>query len=244
MRTVTEAFVKSLKVAVFNEMYGFLQPEEITAPWVSEAAGHRDCVHEAVEDFMTKKWGENRVAADPFDEEANRTAVANGYTLIPARGLTPEQRKNAYDAGALKTAGDLFATPKPFYPGGKPVEFVPESEWTPGMQHFAAYSKWVAKKLYGIDVGVNIVVALSGNTVAAYGSKTLWYALTLGHNWFEGPIRAEQERILIHELAHEKCSNHLDHGYHGALEELAVKFRDLALEAPDDMKFWLRGVVK
>jgi hypothetical protein len=234
---VTPAYLRSIRVTVLNQMHDRLKGDDVVQHWVSEAADDDSCSPEAIKTFMTEKYGEKRVAYDPSDPEANKTATAFEFTVIPSRGLTPGQRANAYSAGVLETAGSKFPTPKPFSPGGKPAELIRKKDWTPGMQRVAELARWLAEELIGGSISVLMVKEF--NAAACYGNRQLMFNVSnLGKGWFEN-IGVEQIDLLIHELGHEYESNHLSHAYNDALSSLAAKLAMLVFQKPEIFRYFL-----
>jgi hypothetical protein len=150
-------------------------------------------------------------------------------------------RQNAKAYGLLPVSHDLFATPRPFSnnPDAPPAEIIPTEEWTGGMRTIVDYSKFLGKELLNRNIMVQIVKELGAGCRAAYGHGTLYFSLRgLGRKWFDN-ITEDVEALLIHEFAHEYAPNHLSEDYHKALCKLAVRFKRLALEKPDELKKYL-----
>jgi hypothetical protein len=253
---VTAAYLRDLRVCVFNHMHEQVTGDETMAPWVSDATSDGKCSAEAVEDFRTKKFGDKSLAFDPSNPEANNEAVAKGYTLIPARGLTPGQRQNLYDAGTLRSSSAEFPLAgKSVYsddPNAKPVEVIPYDEWTAGMSRIADYTQGVAKKLIGKAVKLQFVNCKSFHGKpwsACYGrgeglglnpGEFHYNVHSLGKGWFDEGITERQDDLILHELGHEFCSNHLDEAYYRALTKLGARLKKAVLDDPD----WFRYFVK
>src|SRR5690606_31645875 len=105
---VTPAFLRSVRVAVFNEMHNRISDDDTTQTWVEEASSDKNCSDDAAETLRVKKYGEKSVAFDPTNPEANNEAAAHGFTVIPSRGLTSGQRDNLKRAGTLQSSSAAF----------------------------------------------------------------------------------------------------------------------------------------
>jgi hypothetical protein len=79
------------------------------------------------------------------------------------------------------------------------------------------------------------------NATACYGMKSASSAVIdfnvghLGMLWFDS-IGAEQDELMIHELAHHRADNHYSEEYRDACCELGARLKRLAMEQPDKMK--------
>lgn len=238
---VTPAYLRSLQVFVLNEMKDKLTAQDANENWVREAGSDERCTDEAINKVVTLRYGAKRVAFDPSDPEANAAAFADGATVIPSRGLSEGERKNAYRAGVLISAGKQYKT-RTAYEGGHDadvVEFVNENKWTNNMRNVVDYSKWLAKELMGVDLTVRIVHPKCKlmHFAACYGNKELHFnLLKLGHSWFSRGITDDVNELIIHEFGHEYESNHLSESYYKALCKLGAKLTRLALEKPHEFK--------
>ena len=184
------------------------------------------------------KLGEKRVAADLSNPEANGAAVAAGYTLIPARGLTPGQRKNAYENELLRTSSQEFPTAgKGAYSDhGTPVDVVPEEKWSQGMRFIASYACFLGRELLGREIEVRVVNCkhfVGKPWGASYAPGHLDFNIwKLGRQWFDHGITVTVDKLLIHEFGHHYAMNHLCDDYHEALCDLGARLKKLAVEKP------------
>jgi hypothetical protein len=244
---VTPAFLREVRTIVFNEMHTKITNEDTTATWVNEASDDGRCSSDAAETFRIKKYGNKSVAFDPTNPEANAEAVSHGYTVIPSRGLSSGQRENLYKAGTLKTSSTAFPTAgKGAYsddPNAKPVDFIPESEWTDGMKKIYDYTNGVALRILGKEINVRFVKVSNfahGRWLACYGrghvlgdSEFHYNIFTLGKKWFDSGATIKVDSLILHELAHEYESNHLSKEYYDACTDLGAKLKKAALKEPE-----------
>lgn len=247
---VTPAFLRSVRVAVFNEMHSRISDEDTTATWVEEASSDPKCSDAAAETMRVKKYGEKSVAADPSNPEANNEAAAHGYTVIPSRGLTTGQRDNLKRAGTLMTSSTAFPTAgKGVYsndPNAEPVTVIPYEKWSHGMKRIHDYVNGLGHKLMGISVNVLFVHAdkFGGGKrwSACYGRGHVkqgefhFNIFVLGYKWFDNGVTEAVDQLIIHEFGHQYESNHLSEEYYDALCMLGARLKAEVLKDPEWFK--------
>ena len=235
---VTPSYLRSVRLAVVNEMHDKLTADDTTSSFVIEATSDPGIDQVAMSDIFTKQFGEKRVALDPNNPEANGAAVAAGYTPIAPRGITSGQRENAYRFGILHTSSEEFPTAgKGAYSDhGKPVDIVPADKWSDSMKVVVAYAQFLGMQLLGKRIGVRIVNCKSfvGKPWGAcYGDGELDFNIwKLGKKWFENLNNETVDKLLLHEFAHDYEGNHLADDYHEAICMLGAKLKRCALEKP------------
>lgn len=233
---VTPAYLRSVRVAVLNEMHDKITSEDTTETWVNEATSDENCTPDAAEDFRKLKYGKNSVAMDPNNPEANAEAVAHGYIVIPSRGLSCGQRDNLKKAGTLQSSSQAFPTAgKGAYsddPNAPPVDVIEEEDWSKGMTLIEEYTRELGWRLMSKCVNVRFVRCERGpcgTWAACYGRGCIstfdYNVLVLGRKWFDNGATPEVDKLIIHEFGHQFESNHLCEGYHEALCNLGAKLR-------------------
>lgn len=222
---VPPAYLKELRVAVLNQAFDLLSIEESTDDWVSGAAADERASEEVVEKVLTSRFGEKRVAYDPSDPEANKLATSKGYTVVTGGSLSSGLWRNAKSAQAIKPAGQVTPSPKPYSddPNAPQVEVVPESEWTKDQEMFVAYANKLHQDLIGKQLFVSLVKANAFR--AAYGGCNLHLNVNqLSRKWFASKDNFQEKlSLLLHEFAHYSCLDHLDHEFHNAICNLGAK---------------------
>lgn len=220
---VLPQFRKQLSVAALNAMAQKMDAEDVNTGWATEAVGSPDAKPEAVEIYMTKKFGDKRVSYDPSDPEANHAAAAAGYTVVTGSQLSGAAWANAKSACAILPAGQVLPTPNPFSPNGQTM---PDAKMTDGIKAVRDYSKKFALVTCGINIGVEFRVAVTGEFGAAYGQHQLTFNVgRLGYKWFDlQNNRLAIDELVIHELGHEYCQNHLDKAYNDALCRIGARY--------------------
>ena len=243
---VTPAYLRDVRTIVVNAMLDHLDEADANATFVNEALADEQASPEAVKKVLDLKFTEKRAIRDPSDPEANMNLVAQGYTLINSNQLTRAQRDNVekHDSQGTRPAGQIAPTKKALFgPGGKDT-WVPREKWSPAMRAVVAYSAEVCLELTGTRVEVSILSDITESWGACYGSQGLVFNLgRLGHDFFDECRRVlvadvifhasdRLNQLLIHEIGHHECPNHLDEKYHETLCALGAKLTRLALDKP------------
>lgn len=214
---VTPKFLRALHTALYNHTHALLTPEQTTNEWAQTAIESKQAEPAAVQDYMTKRFGEKRVSYDPSDPEANSRAVAEGYTVVHGSMLSREAWSNVREFSAITPAGQIFPTHSknklPFEP----------AEMTPAMHAVRKYARQFAQETLGISISVEFGKQAT-REAACYGHRELQFNVrNLGPTWFD--LKENRERIddlIIHELGHELESNHLSDGYYRALTKIGA----------------------
>lgn len=244
---VTPAYLRSVRVAVYNELHASTTAADTESSWVNEATSDDECTDDAVETFRVKKYGEKSVASDPGNSEADAEAVAHNYVLIPSRGLTGGQRKNLYRAGTLRSSTKEFPTAgKGAYsddPNAIPVKVYDDNELSEGMRKIRQYTQGLASRLLGKEIQVRFVHCdrfVGKPWTACYGRGHLsgtarfdYNVFKIGRKWFDQGATESVDSLILHELGHDFESNHLCEEYYHGLTKLGARLKALALEEPD-----------
>jgi hypothetical protein len=231
---VTPAYLRTVRVAVLNATHEILDQPDSTQTWVREACSDERVSVEAVQTAMTLRFGENAVRYDPSDHEANKRSQAEGRPVVYGGNLTSAEWSNANRAGVLPAAGEVTPSPKPYSPDGDPLNMIPESEWTPGMQLVAVYAAMIGRELLDCDVHVFIVREATWPYAATYGPGRLVFNLSrCGRGFFESGISDDLNALLIHEFGHHYSSDHLSEDYYRALCKVGARIVRLALTKPE-----------
>ena len=231
---VTPAYLRTIRVAVLNATHRLIDEEDSTQTWVREACSDERVQPEAVKTAVTLRFGENAVSYDPSDPEANKRSAAEGRPVVYGGNLSAAEWENVRRAGALPAAGTVTPSPKPYSPDGEPLNLVPESEWTPGMQQVAAYAAAIGGELLGCEVQVAIARASDWPYGATYGKGRLVFNLSrCGRAFFDNGISDDVNDLLIHEFGHHYASDHLSADYYRALCKVGARMVRLALDRPE-----------
>lgn len=233
---VPPSFLRQLRTLVVNEMHEKLTEKDANATWVREATSDEDCAPEAVKKVMNLRFGEKRVAYDPSDPEANKRAVAEGYTVVTGSMMNATEWANAKKAEAIRPAGQVTPSPKPYGEDGRELDLLDRKDWTPGMWKMASFASDLAKGLLGCSIEVVIAREVTWPYGATYGSGRLVFNMgRLGRAWFDRrPFSEGVIRLLLHEFSHHfGGGDHLDEKYHSEICALGARLAVLVLERPD-----------
>jgi len=238
---VTAGYLRTLRVLVMNEMHEWLDKQDATQPWASEALDDKRCTEQATTKALDLQYGEKRVIYDPSDPEGTKIAVSKGYAVIYGSAHSKGTWENIREAKAALPAGQVTPSPKAYGSGGKVAPSVPESEWTADQRQAIGYIRNIAEALMGFVPGVKIVKVPRFQFAAAWCDGTLFgeelhlNLNALGHKWFKRIVdgdHQEANELLIHEFAHHYSDDHLSSGFHKACCRLGAKLARLALDNP------------
>jgi hypothetical protein len=234
---VQPAFLHAVRVAVLNAAFDLLTTEEdVTAGWCKLAGSSPNCSDQAINHLIRLRFGDKVAAPDPSDVEAMKRFQSQGGTIVV--GLSKGEWANVRRSGSVLPAGKICPTAKPYSddPNAKPVDLIPEAEWTEAMKNIASYARFLGEELMDVKIVVS-VVRTANNFLACYGKGRLdLNLLRLGHGWFEQGATEDVDRLLIHEFGHQYSADHLSEHYHEALCQLGARLKRLALEQPDKIR--------
>jgi hypothetical protein len=231
---VTPAYLRTVRVAVLNATFNRIADEDVRQTWVKEACSDDRITPEAAKVTFEKRFGENAVAYDPSDPEANKISVAEGRPVVHGGSLSAAEWHNAKAAGVLPAAGKVTPSPKAYSETGKPLNLIPMENWTKGMLRIDLFAKTVALHLLDCHVEVRMVNEFTWPFSATYGPGSLTFNVArLGHKFFDNGITDQVIDLLIHEYGHHYESDHLSREYNDALTKLGAKMTRLALDFPE-----------
>ena len=229
---VTPAYLRAIRVAVLNATHDRITEEDAAKTWVKEACSDDRVDDAAVRRTLGLRFGEDAVAYDPSDPEANKRSASEGRQVIYGGNLSGREWENARRAGVLPPAGKVTPSEKPFSAEGRPLNIIPESDWTEEMQRFAYFAKTMGRELLDATPRVDFVRDLGWRFGAVYGQGVLTVNLSkLGRAFFDG--MEGQLDLLIHEYGHHYCGDHLSDDFHRALTKLGARMTMLALKKPE-----------
>jgi hypothetical protein len=238
---VPPAYLRTVRTAVLNAMHAHLTEDDANAPWVREAASDPRCSDSAITMVVAKRFGDRRVIADPSDTEGTKLAASQGYVVVHGGALSAGEWANAKRAQAIQPAGQVTPSPRVLaetggsLDGTDPYEIPPE-RYSSAMQRLVVYASEASERLLGKPITVRLVnryfwrPAHSKRFIAAtYGYEQLTFNVPR----VKITDRREVNRLLIHELAHDRSNDHLSEDYHDAQSDLGAELAELALERPD-----------
>jgi len=216
-------------------MHGQLGPEDVNSEWAETAIASPDCDTQAVQSYLSTRFGDKRVSFDPSDPEANKLAVSQGYTVVHGGMMSAAAWQNAKAANAILPAGQVTPGPKVWTGEDDPNaalfnDWIPESKWTHGMREIADFARRVADNVLSRQIVVKFCSTPHHLGAASYGptGELVFNKFRLGAQWFEQGITDEVVRLLIHEFGHEYSGDHLSSDYHDALCRIGARMFSLA----------------
>lgn len=236
---VTPGYLAALRVLVFNGMTEDLTAEDFRSDWARAAAGDDSAAPAAVEQSLDSRFGKQRVAYDPTDQEANRLAMAKGYTVVPGGAMSKGEWTNAKASGSIAPAGQVTPSPKPYSDGGQPLKTIHPDKWTQAMTDTAVMATRLAQEIGIGNITVQMANEISWPFGATFGtSKQLVLNVgRLGHKWFNVPTNLPGIlNLLIHEFGHYDGSSHLSEAYYDNLTRFGAATAVAALDHPE----WFR----
>lgn len=227
---VPPAFLKDVRALVLNAMATRLTSDDAASNWVNEALEDELIEHAAVEEVLTKRYGERRVVYDPSDPEANRIAIAQGYTVIPPRAFSADAWQSIREAGAVRPAGQVTPSPKPFHEDGKPLNMIEVADYSTAQRRFAR----AVARLHNDLLDRGIVVGLADEPQwpfsAVYGGGRVIFNMAFGRT--KPDIRNERTLgTVLHEFAHH-YGDHLTHAFDDGIAILAARLIRKVSEDP------------
>ncbi len=234
---VKPSYLRTLRTLVTNEMHQQITVDDANSTWVKEALEDDRITPDAVTTIVTQRFGEKVVSYDMSDPEANNLAVSQGYTVVHGRSLSKDAWANVRSVGAILPAGKVTPSNTQLLQqalnaeGGDQDRSVPEEKWTAGMRAMATYAKELSLQLIGYEVAVEIVSDVTLPAAAYFGGRRLTFNVgRLGHRWFDQPDQFKVDELLIHEFAHDKAHNHLDHSFHDECCRLGARMRTVTVQ--------------
>jgi hypothetical protein len=240
---VTPAYMRVVRRIVLDHAHDLLTELDAANDWTTDAMQDSNVGPASLGALLNLRFGDRRVAYDPSDQEANKLAVSQGYTVVHGGHLPGDAWANVKSHGLILPAGQVTPSPKPYTPGQQNTRAtLPEDKWTPGMKNVAWAAREIAAKL--LDAKITIEIVNDGqcmNFAATYGRGPSNTGLmefnmrTLGRKWFD-TIGERTVSLIIHELGHHVESDHLSRNYYNALTDLGAR---LAFEAAADPAWWM-----
>lgn len=239
---VTPSYLKLIRTTVLNATHDLIDDKEASEPWVRDACTHKDVTAESIQSVKNKRFGEDAVAYDPSDIEANKIAMSQGRQVIYGGALSSAEWGNYKRHEAVLPAGKVTPSPKPFSPDGEPLKMLDPEHWTQDVRDVYAYIKQIARELLRQEVSVQIANDRGWPFDAAYGDgRLVLNSISLrSRGWFNvenvGHL-IKINKLLIHEFAHDRVSDHLSNKFHDECCRLGAALTEIALKKPEIFAF-------
>jgi hypothetical protein len=225
---VSPAFLKLLRALVLNHTHNKMSQDDFVKPWVNQAVQDSHVETKAVGSYLDAKYGKDRAIFDPTAPESMSRLQAAGTVIIHGRNEASATWEKIREGGLALPAGQVMPTQVETI-----KSIIPEHDWTDGMRNICNYTVDLAKRLIERNITVGYTNDISSQFNACYGNHSMLINIgRLGYKWCDNGPSYAVNRLLIHELAHEFCGNHLDDEYYQALTRLGAKMVELALYEP------------
>lgn len=232
---VTPAYARALHVAVVNQAPDLIATaDNVTRGWVGDALESPDITPDAVRSVLEARFEDlsKVVVYDPTDREAKTEAQSLGYEVIGGRTFTGPQWENIrqHVPDLLPRAGLVAPSRNSIMRTGEeeiqqhPERVIDPKDWTERQRNTAVYAQRQATWLLGRPVRVRIVksevrfLASWGASILTLNAAALWPA------WWSNEQAVDE--IVIHEVAHDKSNDHLDHKFYEEVIRLGAKLRN------------------
>jgi hypothetical protein len=217
--SVSEAYMKHLYAEVLNVVHKEIPEDRASEVWVRVGSSDERASKEAVQDIITKRYGDKVAVYTPNNPIANDEAVAQGYRLVHGSELSEDEWANVKGFGLINSTQSLFN-----------VDFVGATNVQPteSMKQVETLVKRIARDVMGVQVSVRFVESKQATVLAQYGNRTLTFNVSkLGSAFFnlhENFIQVM--KLILHELAHE-YGHHTEMAYHDGLCRMSASIMDM-----------------
>ena len=230
---VPPAYLRTLRAHVANNTNDLLVESDASSLWLRDATEHKIATRDTMNTYLDLGFGKNRVTRDPRDPESTNKAQGQGYQVVEGGSLTAAQWVNVKEHQVIRSSGEVAPTPKPFTPGGKPVDCLPVEMWTQRHRATSTLAEDIAGVVCDREITVKIVRDKAWKFAGACGPCGVLY-LSSVHGCFNLESYIEKTLdLLIHELAHLKVGNHLSDKFHEECTRIGAGVALLALEQPE-----------
>lgn len=222
---VRPAYLRAVRVAVANHMAEQITQTEAAQTWAKEALEDPRITEEAATAIVRGQFGDKVVVHDPRDPESSKLAVAAGYTVLHGRQLSGAAWETVRRFALAAPATQVTPSNSMVQTSTDGVPPLDEKDWTPQQKKVVSYIVRVARHL-GLTIHCNLYRAPGIKAAAWYGPGRLSLNLShLGKMWFDTPNEEAIDELVIHELGHHFCNDHLDSRYHDMLCKLGAKMK-------------------
>lgn len=226
---VPPAWKRTLITHVLNAVADDVRGEEAaSATWVTSALGHKAVSDKAVKRIVKERFGDNVASYDVSDREANNQVIMNGGTVLTGGALPGDVWANVKRANAVKPAGQIAPTPKPFSsdPDATPVKLLDPEKLSVvearTLRDFTRWAKQITGRVYKVrfanDAEWRFGGAHSNKGPGTGGSIIINLA---GRRMTR--LTADVLSTFVHEVAHHYESSHLSHEYIRALADVGAE---------------------
>ena len=219
---VTPSYLREIRATVLSHVHSEMPADALRGAWATDAMSSPFTPKEAVEATLAARFGDQRVAADPSDREAENRCKAKGYTVVHGGSLPKEAWERVRELGLMQPAGKVAPTPKRWDDNAPAVKRLDPDKITHTIQNglytYQAVCELLCDHPIEIILGDEPQFPVEASWFAGQRKMFLNVAV-LGETHFLSD--EAMFALAIHEIAHEKASNHLSEEYHDELCRLA-----------------------
>lgn len=224
---VTPSYLKSVHVAVLNEMHERLSEKDGSAAWVR--LDDARLKPEAVRTIANKKYGEEAVVEDRNDEGSSVEATVHNKNVVPRGAVSSAELKNIRSkTGLLKKAGDVF--PTNFRDTSTSV--VPPEEYGDDLKRFVKLIENVSPHIIPHKVTVKVIDDPKVKCLGCTHWEKDTYIFKINLAYQDVSDFTDNISLLIHEISHHSVQNN-NHGGRDFWESTTMIGAKLALVAAD-----------
>jgi len=206
---VPRSYLKQLFALIANHRIGKLNQEQVSKLWLEEAVSSPAFDKEkAGQVYITKRFGDRAVRANPMDPDNNVRAVQEGLPLVDLRGQTEGVRDllRAHTPTVTET----------FKPNYGESETVDPKDWSENQKEFASFLHWLGDKMEIGHFTVRIYRMDRDRHCASWDQSNKIFSLSekrLGSGFFKPGNIVAWVSLAVHELGHRKGNGH-DEAWH------------------------------
>jgi hypothetical protein len=234
---VNPSYIGDVRVAIFNQFYTKLSPQDASLLSIQAAASHSKSKTDAVKANLVARFGEKYALEDPTDPGSKEEFVSQGGTVIQRNDLSPEMKKRLRKIkddknprkSFVKRTGDITPTNIDV----KLDKVIEPEDYDDDTRDYVAMVERVAPRLINRTVTVRVIDDDEAEIQGCYKYVTGEMYVNLDCHDTSNP--RDNFELMIHELAHNTLNSnaHLKDVFYKTEEEIAGKLMVLALEEPE-----------
>ena len=234
---VNPSYIGDVRVAIFNEFYTKLSPQDASLLSTQAAASHPKSKTDAVKANLTARFGEKYALEDPTDPGSKEEFVSQGGTVIQRTDLSPEMKKRLRRIKDEKNPRKSFVKRTgELTPTNVNIELdkvVDPEDYDDDTRNYVAMVERVAPRLINRTVTVKVIDDDEQGIRGCFEYETGVMHVNLAYQDVSNP--AANYDLMIHELAHNTLNSnaHLKDIFYRTVQEIAGKLTVLALEEPE-----------
>jgi hypothetical protein len=234
---VNPSYIGDVRVAIFNEFYTKLSPQDASLLSVQAAASHPKSKTDAVKANLAARFGEKYALEDPTDPGSKEEFVSQGGTVIQRNDLSPEMKKRLRkikdDKNPRKSFVKRTGEITPTNIDVKLDKVVEPEDYDDDTKAYVAMVERVAPRLINRTVTVKVINDDEQGIRGCFEYETGIMHVNLAYQDTDNP--AANYDLMIHELAHNTLNSnaHLKDIFYRTVQKIAGKLTVLALEEPE-----------